>query len=196
MCALRSHVLDVHVASALLLGVCSTLFHVGESFAYKHYQGLLRADTASVFLACVAHAIVIVAFELHPVDPQTALALIATLGVLASVGTCTFLFGTVSAHPGTMLVLYVLPFVPIGVAWGMAFDDARNAFLAGWVALLAATTIIWLVKFPEVCMLPGKCDLVGNSHNIMHVLTLVVWASLHHEYGFVASADLNRTIGC
>ena len=196
MCALQSHVLDVHVASALVLGVCSTLFHIGESFAYEHYQALLKADTASVFVACVANANVIVAFELHPVDPQTALVLLATLVLLASIGACTFLFGTVSAHPVTMLILYVLPFVPIGIAWGIAFDTARNAFLASWVALLAATTIIWLTKFPEVCAPPGSCDLVGNSHNLMHVLTLVTWAWLHDEYGFVVGADFNGTLEC
>ena len=52
--------------------------------------------------------------------------------------------------------------------------------LVRWGLAFAAACGVWLTQFPERFFAPGTFDYLGNSHNLMHFLVLVVYQQLHH----------------
>ena len=61
--------------------------------------------------------------------------------------------------------------------------------LVRWLLAFACASGVWLYSVPERFFPPGTFDYVGNSHNLMHVMVLIVWRELHHGVRALVEAD-------
>ena len=182
-CSQLTHALNAHVFCGVLCAASSTLYHIGECISREWYTRLLKLDMACAFSCCVAHSVLIISFELLHVDPRCAAILLSVAALVTPVGLYLFLFADVSSYPFISASLYATPLLLIGAAWIGAFHTARHWFLLKWSVMFLMTSVIWLGKLPERYVHPGTLDFVGNSHNIMHLLVIVLWATLYSEYG-------------
>lgn len=183
VCPRLSYVLSFHIFCGMLCAGCSVLYHIGECFSREWYNKLLKMDMAAAFLCCVAHTVMVVSFELHHLNPPFATGLLVVVAAIAQIGLCIFLFGDATSYPFFSAAVYTSPLMLIGVAWVSAFHSARNWFLLRWSLIFMVTLIIWLSKLPEKVLPAGTVDFFGNSHNLMHLLVIVVWYMLYNEYG-------------
>jgi hypothetical protein len=72
------------------------------------------------------------------------------------------------------------PLVLGAIAWMLALPTPSLPGLCRWAATFATTVAVWVLHIPERFDLrpfglkPGDLDLVGASHQLMHVLVIVV----------------------
>jgi len=64
-----------------------------------------------------------------------------------------------------------MPNLAAMAAWGIAQPTPTTSELATWGSIFGLTVAIWVLFLPERWLPDGALTLVGNSHNIMHIVS-------------------------
>jgi len=76
-----------------------------------------------------------------------------------------------------------LPNLVAFCAWATAAPTPTTHDLAKWCGIFAVTVAVWVLFLPERWLPDGALNYFGNSHNIMHVMVIVVFAHIQEIYG-------------
>jgi predicted membrane channel-forming protein YqfA (hemolysin III family) len=174
--------LRLHAAVGILVGIASAFYHAGEASTRRDI--LLAADQGCAFVSCAAHAMLITHFELSRVRPTAAAATVLALAVAAVAGMAAFISGAMNQTPKSVVSAVMgLPNLVALAAWAAAPPTPTSPELAVWAGLFGVTVMIWVLFLPERWMPDGALNWIGNSHNIMHVMVIVVFAHIQAIYG-------------
>ncbi|KAK1861701.1 hypothetical protein I4F81_004282 [Pyropia yezoensis] len=194
----------------LLLGVCacmasSTAFHIFWNFSPAALKLLSRIDYCAIALLCASHSLT-GSFWGFYCSPTPATTTPHTVGVLAATA------ATVVAimHPRfdspafrttravTFSVLGGICFTPLahlGAVSGWHPEFTTEAvWLSGVAAAYLAGAILFATRYPECCARKGRYDLLGASHQLMHVC--VIGAAALHWYVCVRNFRYRLVYGC
>jgi predicted membrane channel-forming protein YqfA (hemolysin III family) len=174
--------LRLHAAVGVAVGMASACYHAGESSSKR--ETLLAADQGCAFVSCAAHAMLIVHFELSRARPIAAAVTVLFLAAAAIIGLAAFISGAMNLTPKSVVSgVMGLPNLVALAAWAAAPPTPTSPELAAWAGLFGITVTVWVLFLPERWMPDGTLNWIGNSHNIMHVMVIVVFAHLQAIYG-------------
>ena len=182
---LQSRALAAHVIAVLICAACSATMHTLESFGNRIFEAALAIDMAGAFIACVGHALLISYLELEAAGHlQLAAGAATSLVVLAVLGGALFATGTMNSRPKPQsAALMGTPYLVCAASLAVAGRSRSCWVLCRFTALFALVVVIWVCHLPEALI--GKrvtLDRLGNSHNIMHCGTLLVFYLLNTGY--------------
>ena len=149
------------------------------------------------YAATVSHSCLIVAYETRA-QPYVAAPLLAVLILLGLRGARYFLGrqsgtnATDSKSSNTMVMLPPLVLAAPFVVRLLVFPSPLTPVLLRWAASFACACSVWLLQLPERFFPPGTFDLIGNSHNLMHVLVLVVYRELNQGIDALVAQGLSE----
>lgn len=176
--------LRLHAAIGAGCGLASAVYHVCESWPTQTYSQTLALDYTMAYVATVSHSCLIAAYETsgHPYLCASLMLPLVALGIKGSL----FFFGSQSKSNTTdprhkVFLTMFMPFlvtVPI-IGRALIYPNPLTEVLLRWLLAFVACCSSWLLLLPERFFPPGTFDIVGNSHNVMHVMVLVVWRELH-----------------
>ena len=178
-----SAALRCHAIVAACCGFASAAYHVCESWPTSSYSRLLALDYTMAYVATVSHSFLIACFETRD-QPLLCAALITPLLLLGAKGAHFFLrlqSNNTTDSRASVVRTMVAPFIlalPL-ILRALLFPSAITPVLLRWMAAFVVATLAWVLELPERLFRPGTFDLIGKSHNVMHVMVLVVWQELH-----------------
>lgn len=174
--------LRLHAAVGIAVGIASACYHAGEASSKR--EMLLAADQGCAFVSCAAHAMLITHFELSRACPVAAAATVVALAAGAVAGMTAFVSGAMNHTPKSVISgVMGLPNLVALAAWAAAPPTPTSPELAVWAALFGITVTVWVLFLPERWLPDGALNWFGNSHNIMHVMVIVVFAHIQAIYG-------------
>lgn len=193
----------------LMLGVCacmasSTTYHLLWNFSPTALKLLSRVDYCAIALLCASHSVTgsFWGFYCAPTPVATPY----TVGVLAATATTVVAimhprfdspaFRTTRAV--TFSVLGGICFAPLahlGAVSGWHPEFTTEAvWLSGVAAAYLAGALLFATRYPECCAPKGRYDLLGASHQLMHVC--VIGAAALHWYVCVRNFRYRIVYGC
>ncbi|XP_049458063.1 progestin and adipoQ receptor family member VII, a isoform X1 [Epinephelus fuscoguttatus] len=172
------------ILSSLTYSACSVIAHLlgGKSelchytFFYLDYVGVAQYQYGSA----VVHFYYAVDEGLHRYMHGIFMPVATILNCLSCLGCC---YGKYCNHNSPAWVRKVCQVVPSGLtymwdispvvkrlmSWSTASDDPALIYHFGQVAFFLSCTFFFTVPLLERCF-PGRCDFVGQSHQVFHVL--------------------------
>lgn len=179
-----SEALRLHTFIAACCGLASAAFHIVESWSTRSYSLLLALDYTMAYAATVSHSFLIAVYETAD-TPWLCTAIVLPLVAMGAFGTHFFFVSQQGSNTDDPLIRIFLvmtgPFffaLPI-VLKHLIFTSELTIVLLRWMLAFAVASAAWLLMLPERLFPPGTFDYMGNSHNVMHVMVLVVWQQLH-----------------
>ena len=176
--------LRLHAAIGAACGLASAAYHICESWPTAQYSTLLALDYTMAYVATVSHSCLIAAYETAD-HPYLCASLLLPLCLLGAKGSHYF-FASQSKSNTTdprhkVFLTMFMPFLvtlPI-IARALVVPSGLTWVLLRWIAAFIVAVASWLLLLPERLFPAGTFDYIGNSHNVMHVMVLVVWQQLH-----------------
>ncbi|KNE67976.1 hemolysin III family channel protein [Allomyces macrogynus ATCC 38327] len=178
-------IMSLYHATAAICLVFSGFFHTFFCHAHAHvYDRMAILDFTGIATLLFGSftALVYFAFRPHPTLLPVPLAITAV-----SAGTAALLpwFAIFRSHHyrtlRTSIMLVLGTAMAAALVWSVVhiWDEVHGAWqwtwgvwIAGTVASYVGGAAIYATRFPE-CLLPGKFDLVGSSHQLWHMLVMV-----------------------
>ncbi|KAJ3364614.1 Adiponectin receptor protein 1 [Allomyces arbusculus] len=178
-------IMSLYHATAAICLVFSGLFHTFFCHAHAHvYDRMAILDFTGIATLLFGSftALVYFAFRPHPTLLPVPLAITAV-----SAGTAALLpwFAIFRSHHyrtlRTSIMLVLGTAMAAALVWSVVhiWDEVHGAWqwswgvwIAGTVASYVGGAAIYATRFPE-CLMPGKFDLVGSSHQLWHMLVMV-----------------------
>jgi len=174
---------SIHVVACLAPWVGSTFYHLFmcHSLGNVAYTALLKLDLLGIWFTQTFGALVTIAAATHCFQYETKCWLLVFYSLLCFV--CLYQAMTVSTVWGRRFA-FSAPFVirilclilRLSSFGGGAPNTTLYVILQDMLAILGG--YIGAVNIPEKWF-PGKCDLLCNSHNIMHVLVVMAVYQMH-----------------
>ncbi|KAK2060587.1 HlyIII-domain-containing protein [Colletotrichum caudatum] len=202
---------DVVVCSVYALGVTvcfvlSTAFHTLMSHSEAVYLSGIKADFHGV-LALMWSSVFPLAHYAFPCSLRTRDAYVASTGLLAALcaaATARPDLGAVDLghHRAALFAAFGLAAFVLPIGHGAAVDGVGEVWErvgGGWVLATAGcnlvAVLVYWVKFPERWF-PRTFDLIGASHQIMHVMVLA--AALAYAEAVIVAFDYRhgRSLVC
>jgi predicted membrane channel-forming protein YqfA (hemolysin III family) len=174
---------------------CSVGYHLFMPMGKRVSNLWRRLDVCAIFVASALLTYAMSAFVLPPAAVAALTSAAAALAAFACLRTWGLrpddsLADSKASHACFVacgVVLYVTPVVMV-MAWEVAAGGVVAAATspgvlcgAGIVTSLALSGIVYSCSWPE-CQWPGAFDLVGNSHQLMHVGIMVTQC---FQWGFL-----------
>ena len=181
---LVSEALRLHAFVGCCCGFASAAFHVCESWPTATYSKLLALDYTMAYVATVSHSCLIVAYEMREQQTYLIALILVPLLLLGAHGTRFFLVMQGQSNTtDSAIVIALTLFMPFLFAVpfllrAALFPNPLTPILIRWLLAFAGATGSWILQIPERFFPPGTFDYFGSSHNVMHVLVLVVWQQL------------------
>ena len=174
-----------HALVGVGCGLASAAFHVCESWPTETYSKMLALDYTMAYVATVSHSCLIVAYEMREQQTYLIALILVPLLLLGAHGTRFFLVMQGQSNTtDSAIVIALTLFMPFLFAVpfllrAALFPNPLTPILIRWLLAFAGATGSWILQIPERFFPPGTFDYFGSSHNVMHVLVLVVWQQLH-----------------
>lgn len=160
--------------AAHLLGSKSELWHF--TLFFLDYVGVAQYQYGSA----VAHYYYAADEELHGRVRGVFMPLAALFSCLSFVGCCCGKYCSDGRRPWVRKVGQVVPSAvaylwdssPVAkrlLQWSGTADDPAVVYHLGQVAFFCGCAVFFAFPVPERCF-PGRCDFVGHSHQVFHVL--------------------------
>jgi len=139
-------------------------------------------------------------FYCHPTSQAVYMGVIILLSVLTIILTLADRFATPVFRP-LRAILFVtlgcfglLPMTHFSIAWGWknALRELQIVYMGSGGASYIFGAFLYGIRVPER-LLPGRCDLWGQSHQIFHILVVV--GALAHLKGLALMADYRSDQG-
>jgi len=181
---------SIHVVACMAPWVGSTFYHLFmcHSLGKIAYVALLKLDLLGIWFTQTFGALVTISAATHCFQYETKCWLLVFYSLLCFI--CLYQAMTVSTVWGRRFA-FSAPFIirmcclmlRLSSFGGGAPNTTLYVILQDTLAILGG--YIGAVNVPEKWF-PGKCDLLCNSHNIMHVLVVMAVYQMHQA----ASLDL------
>jgi len=181
---------SIHVVACMAPWVGSTFYHLFmcHSLGKTAYVALLKLDLLGIWFTQTFGALVTISAATHCFQYETKCWLLIFYSMLCFI--CLYQAMTVSTVWGRRFA-FSAPFIirmcclilRLSSFGGGAPNTTLYVILQDTLAILGG--YIGAVNVPEKWF-PGKCDLLCNSHNIMHVLVVMAVYQMHQA----ASLDL------
>ncbi|XP_049458065.1 progestin and adipoQ receptor family member VII, a isoform X3 [Epinephelus fuscoguttatus] len=184
------------ILSSLTYSACSVIAHLlgGKSelchytFFYLDYVGVAQYQYGSA----VVHFYYAVDEGLHRYMHGIFMPTAAILSCLSCLGCCYGKYCSRSVPPLGRKAFQVMPsalaFIwdstPVAerlMSWSTASDDPALIYHFGQVAFFISCTLFFTFPLLERCF-PGRCDFVGQSHQVFHVLLTCCTLCQIHVY--------------
>ncbi|KAI9032262.1 hemolysin-III related-domain-containing protein [Hyaloraphidium curvatum] len=159
--------------------VSSALFHAHFHLSPKAYRTWCALDTVGISALTCGSGVLLAQYIFH--DSRLRLAWVTAVVLANAAGVIGPLFSfwtaphfrkarvAVYSSAAALSVLPILYVMATGAPPGWPSEATR--WIAGSFASYACGATIYLLRIPE-CLLPGRFDCLGNSHQIWHILVL------------------------